>query len=109
MIINFDNIEETVTPNFYGGEKEFRANTYMDSENRVFVGRLAPGASIGYHEHSTSSEIIYILQGSGKVLIESGYEPVSVGQCHYCKKGQSHSLINSGDEELVFFAVVPQQ
>ena len=109
MIIDFKNMEQSVIPNFYGGEKETCAKMYSDDFNRVLVGKLDPGASIGYHKHSTSSEIIYLLQGSGKVLIEGEYEPVSAGECHYCKKGQSHSLINSGEEELVFFAVVPQQ
>ena len=33
----------------------------------------------------------------------------SCGYCHYCKKGSSHTLVNDGEEELVFFAVVPQQ
>ena len=109
MIIDFKNLEQTVIPNFYGGEKECRAKMYANDFNRVLVGSLEPGASIGYHEHSTSSEIIYILQGEGKVLIEGEYESVKAGECHYCKKGQSHSLINSGEGELVFFAVVPQQ
>ncbi len=72
-------------------------------------GRLVPGASIGLHTHETSSEIIYILQGSGKVLYDGEYEPVRTGTCHYCPKGHAHSLINDGNEDLTFFAVVPAQ
>ena len=36
---------------------------------------------------------------------QAGYK----GDCHYCPKGHTHSLINNSDEDLVFFAVVPVQ
>ena len=64
---------------------------------------------IGLHTHDTSSEIIYILNGTGKVLYDGEYESVSEGLCHYCPKGHSHSLINDSKSNLVFFAVVPEQ
>ena len=39
----------------------------------------------------------------------SAEEAVAAGDCHYCQKGQHPMLINDGDEDLVFYAVVPQQ
>ena len=72
------------------------------------MGTLEPGASIGLHTHETNSEIIYILRGKGKVLFEGEYELVSAGLCHYCPQGCSHSLINDSDDNLTFFAVVPE-
>ena len=62
----------------------------------------------GKRNDETNSEIMYILQGSGKVLCDGEYSPVTVGDVHYCPKGHEHSLINSGNEDLVFFAVVPE-
>ena len=108
MIINFKEMELMVIPNFNGGEKEFRANMYIDDNNKIVNGRLIPGASIGWHCHDTSSETILILSGSGKVIVEGGEEPVSAGTVHYCPKGAFHSLVNTGEEDLCFFAVVPQ-
>ncbi|WP_077611091.1 cupin domain-containing protein [Clostridium sp. Marseille-P2415] len=109
MIINFNEKEETIIPHFNGGEKEFKARMFVDENNKIFCGTLEPGASIGMHTHETSSEIIYILQGTGKVLFDDGEEAVQAGLCHYCPKGHAHSLINNSDAELIFFAVVPQQ
>ena len=109
MIIDFQTIEETVIPQFKGGEKEFAVKMHTDSLNKIMRGRLIPGASIGLHTHETGSEIIYILQGRGKVLYDCVYEPVESGLCHYCPKGHSHSLINDSDADLIFFAVVPEQ
>lgn len=109
MKLEFDNIEEKVTPHFNGGEGEFIARIFNDGVNKILRGKLEPGSSIGYHIHDTSSEIIYILSGNGKMRIEDNEERLTAGDCHYCMKGQSHGLINDSDEDLIFFAVVPQQ
>ena len=109
MIIDYTSMEETVIPHFLDGEGEIRAKMFVDERNRILHGVLEPGCSIGYHTHETSSEIIYILSGTGKVKVEDGEEPVKAGQCHYCPKGRSHSLINNSGGLLEFFAVVPQQ
>lgn len=110
MKILFDDIEESVTPNFLGGEKEFRTRAFIDAGgNKIMKARLIPGASIGMHTHKTNCEILYVLSGSGKMITAEGFERLSAGDCHYCKKGESHSFINDGDEDLIFFATVPTQ
>ena len=83
MLINFDQMEETVIPHFRGGEKETRSRMFVDPANKIMHGRLEPGASIGLHIHETSSEIIYILEGRGKALFDGDYEEVEAGLCHY--------------------------
>ena len=112
MLIEFDKMETTVIPHMRGGEKEVSANMYTDALGKIMRGRLIPGATIGMHTHETSSEIIYILSGKGKILYDDGYEPLEAGSCHYCPKGHAHSLMNDSPEDgedLCFFAVVPEQ
>ena len=108
MIIDFDQMQESMMPQFRGGEKETALRVYEDTDNKIAFGRLEPGATVGVHVHETNSEIIYIVRGTGKVLYDGGYEAVSAGICHYCPKGHEHSLINDGDTDLLFFAVVPE-
>lgn len=108
MLIDFNKIHETVILHFRGGESETRARTYVDPDNKIMQGRLRPGASIGMHTHKTNSEIIYILEGQGKILYDDVCEEAEAGVCHYCPKGHAHSLINDSDEELVFLAVIPE-
>ena len=108
MLINFDAMEETVTPGFLGGEGTLRARRWTDELGKIMRGTLDPGSSIGLHTHETSSEIVYILSGTGKVLCGGEYEPLAPGSCHYCPKGCAHSLINDSGADLVFFAVVPE-
>ena len=109
MLINFDAMEETVPPGFLGGEGTLRARRWTDELGKIMRGTLDPGSSIGLHTHETSSETIYILSGTGKVLYDGAYTPLAAGDCHYCPKGHAHSLINDGGENLEFFAVVPFQ
>ena len=109
MIVDFNTWEEQVIPNFRGGEKEITVRMFQDDSNKIVQGTLKPGATVGLHTHETDSEIIYILQGTGTVLYDGAYEPVSAGVCHYCPKGHEHSLINDSEADLVFFAVVPEQ
>ena len=109
MLIEFDKMEEQVIPKFQGGEGAFLAKMRVDELGKILRGRLEPGSAIGLHTHDTSSEIIYILAGKGKVLYDGAYEALSAGSCHYCPKGHAHSLINDSDALLEFFAVVPFQ
>lgn len=109
MIIDYNAEEYQEFPNFKGGDGSLMAKMFFDGTNRVLRAYLEPGCSIGFHKHETNSEIIYILEGTGKVLLENGEEAVCAGQTHYCKKGESHSLVNNSDSRLEFFAVVPEQ
>ena len=61
---------------------------HVDGRNKIMRGRLVSGATIGGHTHDTSSEIIFVLSGTGRVLYDGGEETVTAGQCHYCPKGQ---------------------
>ena len=115
MIIDFETMDVTVMPNFKGGEKEFAANMFFDGTNRIFKGKLIPGATIGVHTHDDSCEVIFILSGKGSILekepgeSEGTLRSVTAGNCLYCPKGHTHSLMNTSDEDLVFYAVVPKQ
>ena len=110
MILKYDDIPLVHLPAFKGGEKELAANMFFDGTNRIFRGRLVPGASIGVHTHEDSCEVINVVSGTG-VLLEEGMEhEVTAGDCLYCPEGHSHSLVNSSeDEDLVFYAAVPKQ
>lgn len=109
MKIDYSTAEVGKFPNFKGGEKELAAAMFFDGKVRILRGTLIPGASIGVHCHDTSSEVIYIISGTGKAIIEGEEERLSANMTHYCPKGCTHTLINDGTEDLVFLGVVPEQ
>lgn len=108
-MIDFEKIENKVLHEFQGGNGDIQAKIYADDTNRIVKSVYAPGVSTGYHCHDVSSEIIYILSGSCKVIHNGKEEHLTAGNCHYCKKGESHAVINDTDEDLVMFAVVCSQ
>ena len=109
MKIDFDTIKREAKPHFKGGEKEYNVKMFDDGLNKIMDGLLVPGASIGVHTHEDSSEIIFITGGCGKAIYDGTEERVSAGDCHYCPKGHTHTLINDGTVDLRFLAVVPGQ
>ena len=107
MIIPFDHFQNY--ENFKGGEKHLEAHMFYDGVNRMIKGVLIPGASIGTHCHETSSEAIYVLDGNPKFIIDGVEERLCPGECHYCPKGSTHTMINDTKANVLFFAVVPEQ
>ncbi len=107
MLINFDEIPEDQQEKVRGGEGINNVRAAGDALAKINKCRLEPGAYIGYHQHETNSEIIFILEGTGKVRYDDGVEPLGPGSCHYCPKGHYHSLINDSDKDLIFYAVIP--
>lgn len=110
MVIRQADIEISHLENFKGGEKHLEAKMFFDGTNRILTNaRLIPGASIGMHTHEDSCEVIFILEGCGSLLEDGTKKEVQAGDCLYCPKGGSHSLVNDSGSDLLFCAVVPQQ
>jgi quercetin dioxygenase-like cupin family protein len=70
--------------------------------------RVAPGQTVRpAHSHPNGEEAIYIISGSGRVMIEGVVEPVRAGSVVLFPQGKIHMLQNSGTEEMkvvCFFA-----
>ena len=109
MVIDFLNMEEKPVEGFKGGIGITNLRKFENELGKIIMGRLEPGATIGLHTHETNSEVIYIISGTADFIYDEGTEMVGTGGCHYCPKGHSHSMINNGKEDIVFFAVVPEQ
>lgn len=109
MILDLMNTPEQAMPHFKGGEGVAYTRMFFDGMNRVMLGRLPAGSSIGMHTHETSSEIMHVLSGTARVIMDGETEIVRAGQTHYCPKGHTHTTICEGPEDLVILAVVPEQ
>jgi quercetin dioxygenase-like cupin family protein len=72
------------------------------------VIRVAPGETVRpAHSHPNGEEVIYIVRGSGRVMIEGTVESVREGTTVVFPQGAVHMLQNSGAEEMkviCFFA-----
>ena len=74
----------------------------------VCVIRVLPGETVRpAHSHPNSEELIYIITGSGKVMIEGEIGEVRTGSAVLFEQGKIHMLRNTGDTEMkviCFFA-----
>jgi len=67
---------------------------------------LKPCCSIGYHQHVGEIEVFYILSGEG-ILDDNGTKSaVRAGDVAFTGNGESHSIENTGSEDLVFIALI---
>ena len=107
MLIDFSPAGEQALEHFKDGAGITHAIMHVDDNGRVMHGRLTPGCSIGMHTHTGSYEVVYVISGTGTALYDDTQEPLAPGTCHYCPPDHAHSLVNTGTEDLVFFAVVP--
>ena len=109
MRLDFNAMAEAAISNLNHGRGTVRAKMFMDQNNKIMISVLPPGTSIGTHRHETSSEMNYVISGRGRAVCDTAEEDLHPGVCHYCPKGASHGIMNTGEEDLVLFTVVPEQ
>jgi quercetin dioxygenase-like cupin family protein len=72
------------------------------------VIRVAPGERVRpAHSHPNGEEVIYIIRGSGRVLVAGEVAPVRPGSTVLFPRGAVHMLHNTSTEEMkvvCFFA-----
>lgn len=65
------------------------------------VIRVAPGEKVTpAHSHPNGEEVIYIISGSGRVLVGQEVRPVTRGTAVLFPQGVVHMLHNTGAEEM---------
>ncbi len=72
------------------------------------VIRVSPGETVRpAHSHPDGEEVIYILSGKGRVMVEGAVDQVTAGTVVLFPQGAVHMLQNNGTEEMkvaCFFA-----
>jgi quercetin dioxygenase-like cupin family protein len=69
---------------------------------------VAPGDRVRpAHSHPNGEEVIYIIRGSGRVMVEGEVSAIEAGSTVLFPRGAVHMLHNTGSEEMkvvCFFA-----
>ncbi|MDT8284215.1 MAG: cupin domain-containing protein [Thermovirgaceae bacterium] len=69
---------------------------------------LDPGAAVGEHKHSGDEEVYFIISGRGLFTEDGVQVKVGPGDTAVTLNGHEHSILNTGDEPLVFLAVIAE-
>lgn len=81
----------------------------VDNAPNFFMRRfnVEPGGFTPRHQHSHEHEV-FILSGSGQVLLESEWKGISEGYVVFVPGVLEHQFKNTGDESLIFLCLVPR-
>jgi mannose-6-phosphate isomerase-like protein (cupin superfamily) len=87
------------------GEKIQMINIAQDDTVSFVLIRLAEGAEVKPHFHKTHDEIVYVIKGSGQMLVNDKWIDVKPGTVHFNPMNKVHSTRNTGKDPLVVLSV----
>ena len=106
MIIDLNQINSITLPGLNDGTGSMTVRMYNDEKYRIIHTAIHPGGSIGKHRQTSGDDLNYILSGTGVAVCDGVEEPLRPGVMHICPKGSAHSIVNTGDGDLVMLTVV---
>lgn len=109
MLVDFNDIQGITIPGMNNGTGTLTAKMFMDEHGKIIPCSIHAGGSIGLHKHETSDDINYVISGTGKAICDGIEENLYTGVCHICKKGSVHSIMNTGNTDLVILTVVVER
>ena len=101
MQIDFNDINELTMPGMNNGTGQMTVRMYNDDKYRIIPTIIHAGGSIGLHTQNSGDDLNYIISGTGKAICDGVEEKLSAGVMHICPKGSEHTIINTGDDNLV--------
>ncbi len=112
MIKRKEDLSITKMEKAKGGEGVFINEHVLNIEEFFDKGRLyakctlAPGHSVGNHTHVGEMEVCYFLSGEGTVECDGVETIVKAGDVNIVNPGENHAVINTGNEDLVYMALI---
>ncbi len=112
MVTKADQVPSAVKTVPFDGKGEAHYKHLGSVEQLSGAGRLfstitlAPGCSIGDHRHVDEFEFYYILSGAGLYNDNGTPCQITAGDVSFCPSGETHGILNNGDQPLVMLAFV---
>jgi len=72
------------------------------SDPKFYLGRLtfSPGGAVAEHNHQASLEVVYILAGTGELVLDGKKSTVKAGDVIHVPVGMNHAFRNTGSETV---------
>lgn len=82
----------------------FRKVLVTGMKSQVVLMSLEPGEEIGSEVHQVD-QIIYAVEGKGKVVIDGGENEFEKGDIAFVPAGAQHNVLNTDDEPMKLFTI----
>lgn len=95
----------------------FKGQCYKDEKNPVACSdgimytafaMLQPGKAYHAHEHDDHEEFYFIIKGKGEILVGDETVTIKDGDLIYIGKNKLHSIKNTSEDWIEFFAFAAQ-
>ncbi len=77
----------------------------VDADIMVQVVSIKPKSEVKGHYHKRHTEIFYILNGKGKIIINDEEKLCERGDVFICKPNDIHSAVNESEEEFKILVI----
>jgi mannose-6-phosphate isomerase-like protein (cupin superfamily) len=86
-------------------EKVQMINVAQDDTVSFLLIRFTEGGEVKPHFHKTHNEIVYVIKGSGQMLVNEKWIDVKPDTVHFNPMNKVHSTRNTGKDPLVIFSI----
>ncbi|MFZ0930842.1 MAG: cupin domain-containing protein [Syntrophobacteraceae bacterium] len=86
-------------------EKVQMINVAQDDTVSFLLIRFTEGAEVKPHFHKMHDEIVYVIKGSGQMLVNDKWIDVKPGTVHFNPMNKVHSTRNTGKDPLVILSI----
>jgi mannose-6-phosphate isomerase-like protein (cupin superfamily) len=84
---------------------DFRRVIATGPHSQLVTMSIPPKEDIGSEVHSGTDQMLFIVAGTGKAVVNSESTEVTENDVVYVPAGSRHNLINTGQEDLRLFTV----
>ena len=93
--MHLKNLEEKAMTN-----TTFRTVVANASHTQVVIMNVNPGEDIGLETHDKEDQVLYLISGQGKVLLNGVESDFMAGDCVLVPAGTEHNFTTVGDEPM---------
>jgi mannose-6-phosphate isomerase-like protein (cupin superfamily) len=79
---------------------DFRRVLDTGEHTQVVIMSINPGEDIGSEVHADTDQVLYLLSGEGKVVLNKEEAPFKVGDVVLVHAGTEHNFITVGEEPM---------
>lgn len=97
--------EPVPIPGAEGSQIQWLADKDLEAGFFMRKVTIAPGGVVTPHDHAWEHQM-YFLSGQGESTSPEGKEPLAAGAFLFVPPGETHSIENTGREDLVFICCV---
>jgi mannose-6-phosphate isomerase-like protein (cupin superfamily) len=85
--------------------QNFRKVLFTGEKSQLVVMTIPPQGEIGEETHPHVEQILFILNGSGKAVLDGEETAIGAGDAVVVTPGVKHNIINSGLEALKVYTI----